>query len=420
MFEPFDSPYDSPRVQVIRTPIDEGAASAQVEPSVARTLQMAAPTLKRRHSDLPHVESINRLLKLPIVEDGKQIAGNVYTRIKRSNSFINWGLGTAERSLVMATTIATPAINVFVGPITTIDHLLCKGIDVVEDKVPAVHLPPRQMYSSAKDYMTSKIKPVLTRAESVTQIGSMVANATADRLNDALTHLEKSIDHYLPVGPVDEIDYPATENNVSKTKLTVIHGVRCSRKLQRGLTRQTIAETRALMLLGKKFVDVIKLVLTDPKLAMQQATSLWRALSLPEPENQVRPATVEESMVLLLREISRRFVHITNDAVAYIKATWKLNDEIMDIFCLWAETFISLRYYVICSIVNQFLNESDVDPKNTLAKNPVEWTNTVIQKFLTKLAMIIAGKPDACKEETLQDLQQNHNNHAAQPVNYHE
>lgn len=381
---------------------------------------MSAQTVRRRHSDLPHVESINRLLKLPIVEDGTQIAGIVYSKIKRSNSLMNWGFDTAERSFMVATTLATPAINVFNRPISAIDSLLCKGIDKVEEKVPAVHLAPSQIYSSAKDYMASKIKPVLTRAESMSQIGSIVANATAERLNDALTNLEKRIDHYLPADPVDEVDYPETTKNISKTKLTVIHGVRCSRKLQRGLTRQTIAETRALMLLGKKLSDIIKLVLTDPKLAMQQASSMWKALSLPEPENQVRPSTVEESLVLLLREMSRWFVHTVNDVTAFVKANWKLNDDMFEIFRLWIETIISLRYYMLYSIIKLFLSESDDDPKDPPPKNTIEWFNAMMQKLLTRLAMIIAGKPDALKAVLDLGPQQNHNNHAPQPTSHHE
>lgn len=55
---------------------------------------------------------------------------------------MNWSLDTAEQSLAIATATARPAIFAFNGPITTIDQLLCKGIDIVEQRVPAVHLPP--------------------------------------------------------------------------------------------------------------------------------------------------------------------------------------------------------------------------------------------------------------------------------------
>ena len=54
-----------------------------------------------------------------------------------------WSLDTAEQSLALATASAKPAIFALNGPITTIDQLLCKGIDIVEQRVPAVNLPPQ-------------------------------------------------------------------------------------------------------------------------------------------------------------------------------------------------------------------------------------------------------------------------------------
>lgn len=43
---------------------------------------MAPANVKRRHSDLPHFESVARISNFPIVESGMHIAGNVYSKIK--------------------------------------------------------------------------------------------------------------------------------------------------------------------------------------------------------------------------------------------------------------------------------------------------------------------------------------------------
>lgn len=56
---------------------------------------------------------------------------------------MSWSLDTAEHSLAIATASAKPAILVFNFPITTLDNLLCKGMDIVEQRVPAVHFPPQ-------------------------------------------------------------------------------------------------------------------------------------------------------------------------------------------------------------------------------------------------------------------------------------
>ena len=55
---------------------------------------------------------------------------------------------------------------------------------------------------------------------------------------------------------------------------------------------------------------------TDPKLAFQKAKELWKTLSLPEPENQARPTTLEQLLVLLTRESARRIVHLVNGTAA--------------------------------------------------------------------------------------------------------
>lgn len=53
-------------------------------------------------------------------------------------------------------------------------------------------------------------------------------------------------------------------------------------------------------------------IATDPKLALQKARELWEYLSKDEPENQARPQTIEELIVLMTRESARRMVHLVN------------------------------------------------------------------------------------------------------------
>lgn len=53
-------------------------------------------------------------------------------------------------------------------------------------------------------------------------------------------------------------------------------------------------------------------IATDPKLALEKAKELWAYLSKDEPENQARPQTIEEVLVLVSRESARRFVHLVN------------------------------------------------------------------------------------------------------------
>lgn len=56
---------------------------------------------------------------------------------------MNWSLDAAEQSLAIATSSAIPAIFILNKPILAIDHILCRGIEIIEQRVPAVHLPPQ-------------------------------------------------------------------------------------------------------------------------------------------------------------------------------------------------------------------------------------------------------------------------------------
>ena len=50
----------------------------------------------------------------------------------------------------------------------------------------------------------------------------------------------------------------------------------------------------------------------DPKALKEKIVALWLELSQDEPENQKRPANLEELTVMVTRELARRVVHLTN------------------------------------------------------------------------------------------------------------
>ena len=50
----------------------------------------------------------------------------------------------------------------------------------------------------------------------------------------------------------------------------------------------------------------------DPKALKEKIVALWQQLSQDEPENQKRPANLEELTVMVTRELARRVVHLAN------------------------------------------------------------------------------------------------------------
>lgn len=336
---------------------------------------------------------------------------------------MSWSLDTAEQSLAMATASAKPAIFALNGPITTIDQLLCKGIDIVEQRVPAVHLPPHLMYWNTREYVNNKIvMPVLMRAGSVKQIGSQAADVAVDTLDGALTVADQYVDRYLPADPTDKVvDEAAPVEAVSKTTRTIKHGARFSRKLQKRLTRRTLAEARALKEQGTECIHVllyvVELLATNPKLAYQKAKELWATLSLPEPENQARPATLEQLLVLLTRESARRIVHLVNGTASLAARTPKRLGRILVTVShqLLAVADASLK------IVPLVGKKDATKTQVSVLRSAIDRLNTTANQFLEQVAAFLAGRPSVQKATRGQGRQQNHNNHmpmtTSPPVN---
>ncbi|CAG4933752.1 unnamed protein product [Parnassius apollo] len=274
---------------------------------------------------LPHMEVVSRISAIPIVESGIGAAEKIYFRIKDSNPVFRWYLTLGEKSFYIGVQLALPAVQMLETPIQQLDKLLCKSLDVVEKRVPSIYLPPQDMYSETRQY-------VLRRADSVKQLGTAVLDSrmtavTATALDRALSTADKYVDKYLPpdhrdaadvviivtsADGCDESDGAAEESGRACAAHAVQKGARLRRKLQRRLTRQALAEAKAIKEQIHVLAYVAELIATDPVLAWKKAKELYASLSQPEPENQARPATVEELLVLMARETARKVVHLVN------------------------------------------------------------------------------------------------------------
>jgi vacuolar-type H+-ATPase subunit H len=133
------------------------------------------------------MESVNRIAKLPVVESSIQAAGTIYGKVKVStlnrlevvslklvlqefNGVTQWTCNTAENVMYKAVEvgkpIAVPIVQGLEGPIKKVDGVLCSGLDYVENKVPAVKLPPGEMYNTTKDYYNNTVTPAVEAAYS--------------------------------------------------------------------------------------------------------------------------------------------------------------------------------------------------------------------------------------------------------------
>ena len=142
-----------------------------------------------------------------------------------------------------------------------------------------------QIYWNTKQYVTEVgnkiVKPVLKRADSVKQIGNTVLSSkytafAADTLDGALDVADKYVDKYLPAAVYDEqkgkLDRPEASNrpkflelevnensdgNTNRAIQTMHHVGRFSGKLQRRLTKRTLAEAKALKEHSAEAINVL-------------------------------------------------------------------------------------------------------------------------------------------------------------------
>uniref|UniRef100_A0A1Q3FIU2 Putative lipid storage droplets surface-binding protein 1 n=1 Tax=Culex tarsalis TaxID=7177 RepID=A0A1Q3FIU2_CULTA len=265
------------------------------------------------------MESISRFGSIPVVETGIKTAGKVYQKVKTSNGLLNWGFETAETITYALVDSLRPAAKLIEGPLHQLDSFMCKSLNLVEQKVPSMYLPPEMlntpsmvglttaasahvqstvkpcskavlitrhstyitaslalrtssrsqlhMYWNTKEYMSDHlVKPVLSRANSMKNLShamldSRVSNYAADRLDGALNVCDKYVDRFLPAeDQPDAASVPQQDpDDASEMHViqTIHRGQRISRKLRRRLTFRTRQELSALKKQSTEAVHVV-------------------------------------------------------------------------------------------------------------------------------------------------------------------
>lgn len=133
--------------------------------------------------------------------------------LQKSNALFTWSLDKIETTLFGAVDTLRPGFKLFEGTISQFDSLVCKSLDLMEQKVPNLYLPPSMMYWNTKEMMSDRlIRPVMKRAESFKELGhvvldSKVSNFAADRLDNFVDAADKYVERYLPEpNDRDEVD----------------------------------------------------------------------------------------------------------------------------------------------------------------------------------------------------------------------
>lgn len=125
--------------------------------------EVPQPSEQHQSSLLPHLESLDRMLKLPVVDATWQQTQNVYGRVKDYNPLLTWALGTAEDVVHRAVTISAPLVQRLDRPLQLVDQTLVKGIDKLEVNAPIIKEQPQAIYNQARTKVLETVKPYTER-----------------------------------------------------------------------------------------------------------------------------------------------------------------------------------------------------------------------------------------------------------------
>lgn len=88
------------------------------------------------------LESVDRLSSIPIIEHSLKRVENFYGKMKNSNCVLNWYIGSAENTFLSTYEAIQPVIKLIESPLKRLDAIMCKSLDVLEQRLPSVYLPP--------------------------------------------------------------------------------------------------------------------------------------------------------------------------------------------------------------------------------------------------------------------------------------
>ncbi|XP_076980299.1 perilipin-1 isoform X2 [Tamandua tetradactyla] len=191
--------------------------------------------------DLPEQENVlQRVLQLPVVSGTRECIQKTYTSTKEAHPLVASVCGAYEKGVQGAGALAAwgmePVVRRLSTQFTAANELACRGLDHLEEKVPALQYPPEKIASELKGTISTRLRsarnsisgPIASTSDKVLgaalascelawglakDTAEFAANTRAGRLASggadlALGGLEKAVELLLP--PDEEEPVPAS------------------------------------------------------------------------------------------------------------------------------------------------------------------------------------------------------------------
>nr|BAN20534.1 lipid storage droplets surface binding protein 2 [Riptortus pedestris] len=206
---------------------------------------------------MPQIHVIDKLREIPLVQSAYSTSTGVYNRVKESSALLTWTLQSAEGAFMTAMGAVAPVANKLQQPIHVVDDTLCKGIDVLQEKVPIVKEQPAQILETAKTVVSLAIQPKVSQISAFTTKSwdkanevlstTHYGNVALNGLDSASSTADQYIDYYLPAAEDEENIHPHPSADCEDKVMHTVHTVgtlstKVGRRVYRTLsTRRTSA-----------------------------------------------------------------------------------------------------------------------------------------------------------------------------------
>ncbi|XP_066995078.2 lipid storage droplets surface-binding protein 1 [Anabrus simplex] len=129
-----------------------------------------------------NLESVRKIIQLPVVEEVLKSSSAVYDRIKNSNAVFNWALSVTESTVQKALQVVGAVAPIPDSLSKKLDQVFVAGISFMEEKMPIVRKPPQQIYQEAKDYVSSKHQNLQNYKDAIFSRAKNSADQTKDKI----------------------------------------------------------------------------------------------------------------------------------------------------------------------------------------------------------------------------------------------
>ncbi|XP_014280524.1 lipid storage droplets surface-binding protein 2 [Halyomorpha halys] len=143
------------------------------------------PETNEQTNGAPGLGSLSKVAQIPIVECTLNKASEMYSKLKGASETVNSVLTSAENTVKNAAQSAQPVTSKLEGPIQKVDSMLCSGIDFVEEKIPAIKLPPAELAQKTKEALnTNVVEPAMKGMSAIGEYGKQTVASLAGYNNN--------------------------------------------------------------------------------------------------------------------------------------------------------------------------------------------------------------------------------------------